>query len=66
MVKPELKKKQRKMKCPKCGSKMKFEGFYDAEAIEHDPVFYDGQYHFECPKCKSVVEFFRTRTGIGD
>ena len=66
MVKPELKKKQRKMKCPKCGRKMKFEAFYDAEAIEHDSVFYDGQYSFTCPKCKSIVEFFRTRTGIGD
>ena len=66
MRKPQLKKKQSKMRCPKCGKKMKFDFFYDADAIEHDPGIYDGQYQFSCPRCASVVDFFRTLDGIGE
>ncbi len=54
------------MHCPKCGRKMEFTGFDDVKSIKHDPEIFEGKYRFRCPRCASVIEYYRTKLEVGE
>ena len=45
---------------------MEFTGFDDAKSIEHDPEIFEGKYRFRCPRCASVIEYYRTKLEVGE